>query len=407
MPSGIPDPLPFWRTVFSLGCFVSALLVLAQALMVRRAQAGGPLVRAFFGGPPLIAPRVHGGFGPPTVAWSEALLFGFFVVNFYVLETWATYASPYFVYAQSFPIMLPTPPRSSLPQWLLDRIAAPCELAEPCASIGRGILEAHRSRTLPIEIPLMEGTLAYVALHATRLVGATYWSRPFLAGIAVLALDGLLDPAVSDAFHCDGQGARTFGLGLWRWFTNPLAMGQWYGIPLFNFGAWYAGAIISVGVPGLLSSTWRELRRWWQRRSRSPVDSPSGRKLEPLVWAGILAAAWAVRALNPTGSGELPDTWYAGPAGFAAILILTALVAGLGLAHRRADNVPRIALIAPPMFFLSYALAVRFGVPAPPDSGAGWVFSWWMAIGLFVFCTFLVVYPYWRRLLPWSRRSFV
>lgn len=405
MPSEIPVPLPLWRTIFSIGCFVSALLVLGQALMVRRADAGGRVTRALFGGPPLIAPRVHGRFGPPTIAWSEAILFGFFVLNFYVLETWATYAAPYFVYAQSFPIMLPTPPLDALPAWLSARIDPPSGATEACAKMAGLILEAHRARTIPIEVPLMEGTIAYVALHATRLVGATYWSRPFLAGMAVLALDGLLDPAVSDAFHCDGQGARTFGLGLWRWFTEPAAMGQWYGIPLFNFGAWYAGAIISVGVPGLLSSTWREGRRWWQRRSGSPIDPPSGRRLEPLVWAGILGAAWAVRALNPTGSGEMPDQWYAGPAGFAAMLIATAFIAGLGLAQRRSDNTPRIALIVPPLFFVSYALAVRFGVPAPPGS-PGWVFSWWMAVGLFVLCTFLVVYPYWRRLLPWSRRSF-
>jgi hypothetical protein len=403
-PGEIPVPLPFWRNLFTLGCLVSALLVLAQALMVRRAAAGGRVTQAFFGGPPLIAPRVHGTFGPPTVAWSEALLFGFFVLTFYVLETWATYASPYFVYAQSFPVMLPTPPRASLPQWLIDRMGEPSGAVIACAETTRSILEAHRPRTIPIQVPLMEGTIAYVALHATRLVDATWRSRPFLAGMAVLALDALLDPAVSDAFHCDGVQARTFGLGLWRWFTVPEAMGQWYGIPLFNFGAWYASAIICVGVPGLLSSSWRELRRWRQRRSGQAVDPPSRRYLEPLVWAGILAAAWVVRALNPTGTGELPDKWYAGPAGFAAILVLTAFVAGLGLAHRRSDNTPRIALIFAPMFFLSYALAVRLAVPAPAPPG--WVFDWWTAVLLFAGGTMLVLYSYWRRLLPWSRRSF-
>jgi hypothetical protein len=405
MSSAIPVPLPSWRIAFSLGCFVSALLVLAQALMVRRAAAGGRTMRAFFGGPPVIAPRVHGSFGPPTIAWSEAALFGFFVLNFYVLETWATYASPYFVYAQSFPVMLPTPPLDWLPEWLRQHMAQPCDLTKPCALTASLILEAHRSRTIPIEIPLMEGTIAYVALHATRLVGATYWSRPFLAGMAVLALDGLLDPAVSDAFACDGQTARTFGLGLWRWFTVPDAMGQWYGIPLFNFGAWYAGAIISVGVPGLLSSVWRTLRRWWQRRSGQTIDPPSGRPFEPLVWLGILGAAWVVRALNPTGTGVMPDQWYAGPAGFAVTLVASGFIAGLGLAHRRSDNVPRAALILPPMFYVSYALAVRLLVPAPPEPG--WVFNVWMAALLFAFCTFLVFYPYSRRLPSWSRRSFV
>lgn len=405
MDSAIPVPLPGWRDAFSLGCALSALLVLAQALLVRRATTGGRCLNAFFGGPPVIAPRGYGSYGPPTIAWSEASLFVVFVLNFYVLETWATYASPYFVYAQSFLVMLPTPPLSWLPAWFQAMIDPPSAETRACAEVATQILDAHRARTLPIEIPLMEASIAYVALHATRLVGATYWSRPFLAGMAVVTIDALLDPVVSDAFTCDVPQARTFGLGLWRWFTEPAAMGQWYGIPLFNFGAWYASAIISVGVPGMASSLWRTLHRRWQIRRGLPADPPSHRPFEPLVWAGILVAALLVKGLNPTDRGDDPNQIFAAPMLFVATLVLTAFIAGLGLARRRSWNRPRVALIVPPMFFLIYPLAVRFVVEPPPGSEAEWVLPEWTAVLLFAFGVFLVVYPYWRRLVPWSRRS--
>jgi hypothetical protein len=404
MPTDIPVPLPSWRIAFSLGCLLSALLVLIQALLVRRAQSGGRWLHVFFGGPPVIAPRGYGSFGPPTLAWSEALLFAAFVLNFYVLETWATYASPYFVYAQSFAVMLPTPPVSWLPAWFQAMIDPPSAATRACADVATQILETHRARTIPIEIPLMEGTIAYVALHATRLVGATYWSRPFLAGMAVVSLDALLDPVVSDAFRCDVPEARTFGLGLWRWFTEPAAMGQWYGIPLFNFGAWYASAIISVGVPGMVSSLWRTLHRRWQIRNGLPADPPSHRPFEPLVWAGILVAAILVKWLNPTERTDHPGWLFSPQAAFVSALVLTGFIAGLGLARRRSCNRPRLALIVPPMFFLTYPLVVRFAVGPPPGSTLGWITPW-TAVLLFAFGVFLVVYPYWRRLVPWSRRS--
>lgn len=404
MISEIPVPPPGWRDVYSLGCALSALLILAQALLVRRAPTGGRWLSAVFGGPPVIAPQAYGSYGPPTLAWSEVLLFGFFVVNFYVLETWATYASPYFVYAQSFAGMLPTPPVSWLPAWFLALIDPPSHETCACAAVATQILETHRARTIPLEIPLMEGSIAYVALHATRLVGATYWSRPFLAGMAVVAIDALLDPVVSDAYRCDVDAARTFGLGLWRWFTEPAAMGEWYGIPLFNFGAWYASAIISVGVPGMVSSVWRTLQRCWRIRRGLPAGPPSHRPFEPLVWAGILVAATLVKWLNPTDRSTRPDWLFSPQAAFVATLVLTGFIAGLGLARRRSDNRPRLALIVPPMFFLTYPLVVRFAVSPPPGSGLAWITPW-TAVLLFAFGTFLVLYPYWRRLAPWSRRS--
>jgi len=85
----------------------------------------------------------------------------------------------------------------------------------------------------------MEGTLAYVALHATRLVRARYWSRPFLAGFAVLALDALLDPVVSDTFLCDARTLVRARPRLWRWSRCRSRWGSG-SHPLFNFGAWYA-----------------------------------------------------------------------------------------------------------------------------------------------------------------------
>jgi len=379
--------------------------VLGQALQVRRALQGGRVKRAFFGGPPLFARPEH----DDTIAYSEALLFGFFILNFYLLETWATYASPYFIYAQSFPLMLPTPPWSWLPEFVQNLVDKPSPGVVACHDMVAAFLNDHRTRTMPIEIPLMEGTLAYVALHATRLVRARYWSRPFLAGFAVLALDALLDPVVSDTFKCDGLTVLAPGLGLWRWFTVPIEMGQWFGIPLFNFGAWYGGALISIALPGLLSAGWRRFSVLRQRRRLGAFSIDRGRPCEVLVWAGILTAGWIVRKLNPIDSAAVQDgvppytVARNAAAAFVCVLLLAAFIAGLGLARRRADNWPRIALLFPPLFFLIYPLAIRFSGLEFDDTH--WQFPWYFAIGIFLFCTFLVIYPYWRSLWPWSRRS--
>jgi hypothetical protein len=168
--------------------------------------------------------------------------------------------------------------------------------------------------------------------------------------------------------------------------------------------------MVIIGLVWLVRFTRRgkAMRQPWLR---DPLASDPGGPWEVLVWIGIVAAGLIVRTLNPIARSKADTAAQAaahpaadaGAAAFVAVLLLSAFIAGLGLARRRADNWPRLALIVPPLFFLVFPLAVRFA--GPQFDGAAWQFPWCFAIGIFSFCTSLVIYPYWRSLWPWSRRS--
>ncbi|MGH7289130.1 MAG: UbiA family prenyltransferase, partial [Myxococcota bacterium] len=121
----------------------------------------------------------------------------------------------------------------------------------------------------------------YAALWTARLLGSNLVIQPFLAALVLVNVDALLDPVVATAHNCvNGMLMERpgIGLGFWRWYIDPRGLGEWYGVPIFNFAVWFAAPLFLISLvnvlgsvfwPGLLSVYRRTLRdlkpsRWWQ-----------------------------------------------------------------------------------------------------------------------------------------------
>jgi hypothetical protein len=82
----IPDPPRWFCLVFSVGSLIVAVVAISRALQVRRvpglwrqaAQSSQPYRSGLLG--------------------SEVLLFAIFVMAFYLLEVYASYGAPYYLY---------------------------------------------------------------------------------------------------------------------------------------------------------------------------------------------------------------------------------------------------------------------------------------------------------------------
>src|SRR5262249_35012064 len=110
------------------------------------------------------------------------------------------------------------------------------------------------ARGLPLSVMMMEAALTYAAMWTARKAEASPVVQALFAGLSLLALDALLDPAVA-AIHDCGTGALAAstrsGIGLWRWYSIGAPSAEWFGIPLFNFAAWFAGPALLVSFANL------------------------------------------------------------------------------------------------------------------------------------------------------------
>ena len=64
-----------------------------------------------------------------------------------------------------------------------------------------------------------------------------------LNGVLSVNLDAILDPVVSDSIFFEGsrQVHDARGLALWTWHTTAQYPGLWFGVPIANYTAWFAG----------------------------------------------------------------------------------------------------------------------------------------------------------------------
>jgi hypothetical protein len=81
---------------------------------------------------------------------------------------------------------------------------------------------------------------------------------PLLAGLLMVDIDALLDPVVAADYACVGAqqnsiggGFGQAGLGLWNWYYPdpnfdriPSDLAIWFGVPLFNYAAWWAAPVV-------------------------------------------------------------------------------------------------------------------------------------------------------------------
>lgn len=192
----------------------------------------------------------------------QLLVFLAFVLLYYLLESWAHHRVPYYHYPPVFPDMVPTFPWDAVPGFPGPAPSA-CTI-QPPPDAGISLL-----------IPLLEASLTFSVMWTARLLAVPVLLQPFLAGLVHLALDGFLDPVIAWSYDCAiGEQIET-GLGFWHWYVTDRLGPDWFGIPLFNFAAWYAAPVILVSLAYL--ARWIRAYLAWRAGSGSggpPAPSP-------------------------------------------------------------------------------------------------------------------------------------
>ena len=275
---GFAKPDSPWLLAFSLGCYVSALACLVFAL------------RLWVG-------------GARKAACAEALLFALLVLFFFSLESLGEVRIPFYSYPLAFQdSRAPFP----LDIWWLQTCWGCTPGMELCRQIVRSL-----SPNLPLSIPLMEASLAFAALWTARLLGASRIGLPVLTGLAALLVDSVLDPIVATALNPVNQGegliqvTRNHGLGLWRWVVVGDIRPDAFGIPLVNYGVWFAGPVILVTIIEIL----RKLGGWDHRIHVPFLDLPSSRATRETptwLWLALVGGSVLVILLSPEFSRWLP-----------------------------------------------------------------------------------------------------
>lgn len=297
----------------------------------------------------------------------------------YFVESWAHARTPYYVYATEFPDRLP---RLPVENWSgLFRVPRTTDCATFCKDEHNKLI----GRTIPLSVPILEGSMAYGALWTARLLVAPVWLRPLLAGLVLVTIDALIDPIVASTYTCKGIVVRK-GLGFWRWYIDKEQLAAWYGIPLFNFAGWYGAAMFLVALAHLIG--WGDDTRRWLvpklRRRPPPADRPP-------MWRGVLlimavVAPVVVVRFSPSIENALPPSvqW----AALAAIVGGTVFLVMRQARIFRTDGRVRPELIQAvflPVAFGIVALIVSgqfigtptFLIPALILVGAGAVIAWW------------------------------
>jgi len=265
------DPPVFWLLAFSLGCYVS---IGACLFFTRRLWRGGAR----------------------KAALAEVGLLVLLVGFFFALESFGQVRIPFYSYPTSF-----LDSRSPLPfsaiSFLRPRFDGNDGFRR-CAEII-GALPLN----LPLSIPLMEASLAFAALWTARLLGASRFGLPMLTGLAALLVDSALDPVVATSFTpsaaaLNGVVPRGYGIGLWRWVVVEGLGPDAFGIPLINYGVWFAGTIILVCLIELT----RKIGGWDQTIHAGCLDLPTARPTPRAavgLWGMLFVASIGVIMLSP------------------------------------------------------------------------------------------------------------
>lgn len=115
---------------------------------------------------------------------------------------------------------------------------------------GGGVCD-QMSYGVPLSVVLMEALLLFGIMGTTDKLKPPMKVRPLMDGFMAATLDLALDPIAAESYLCkenaagllEGSGTVLHeGLGIWMWFTSSGYPGQWMGIPLVNFAAWFLGA---------------------------------------------------------------------------------------------------------------------------------------------------------------------
>lgn len=193
------------------------------------------------------------------LAWlREPMVFGLFVVSMWLLESYALYRTPYYAYSSTFSDKLPR----LLSDWLPKHV-------EPGLTNACTMRAQSHADHIPLSVLLFEASLAYAAMWLTRRLTIHAVAQPVLAGLLMLGVDLILDPVVARSHGCNAitlpESAN--GIGLWHWFVpvtaadlaGHSALAHWFNVPVFNFGLWFAGPVLSISLTNLIGAGFRQL----------------------------------------------------------------------------------------------------------------------------------------------------
>jgi 4-hydroxybenzoate polyprenyltransferase len=212
----------------------------------------------------------------------QVFVFASFAGVFWFVESWAHHRTGFYLYSASF--------SDGVPRIPFGRIVGPGVVNE-CTQLVSTLGHALDAQRIPLSIVLMEASLTYSAMWTARLLGANLVVQPIVAALVMLNIDLLLDPVLATVHDCTSGAPLTaagFGLGFWRWYVDPdyTEAAQFFGIPIFNYAAWFAAPLLLVGLTNLLGPFARGwlLPRW---RRQVTQDAPAG-------WQGLTLLVIAV-----------------------------------------------------------------------------------------------------------------
>ena len=258
--------MSLWHLLFSLVAYLSGALCLASAL--RHA---------------------------PTEGWAKALrevlLFLFFVLAYWLFESWATYLTSYYGYPPAF---WDTVPYFDWSPWAGAPWMPPPHVDPICTTLP------GQEHGISLSVPVMEASLTYAMMWTARLLAPRFLLlQPFLVGLGTLTLDAFLDPVCARSLDCAISGELKPGLGFWEWHVHDGLGLRWFRIPLFNFAAWFAAPIALVAFT-LLIGWARDFLRW-VRDVINGVPSLPPSVIDGLLRAIIFFAFGLLFAVAPSG----------------------------------------------------------------------------------------------------------
>lgn len=277
----------------------------------------------------------------PAFALCELFTFLLFVVIYWLFESWATYILPYYKYGVFWD-------RVPFFDWSIFATQPwmPAPYFDPICKIW-----PDQENGISLSVPVMEAALTYAAMWTARLLAPTLpLLQPFLAGLAMLAIDLFLDPVSATRHDCRSTPPSLIGsgLGFWDWQVHDGLAAWWFDIPIFNFAAWYAAPIAAVGLALLLKWLCAYIR--WVRAGRPPGEEPDP---EAGALFAIIASAYGFLFLfapsNPSSN------WMK-----VLAMVLTLLGSLYQVWVHRSyfvrNNAWRLELVLPPLLVYAFAL---------------------------------------------------
>lgn len=239
---------------------------------------------------------------PPHSPWKQAggqvFLFAFLVFAFWLVESWAHHRTPFYLYSTAFGDLVP--------RFRFEGLVE-SGVTNRCTKLVLALVKELRADRIPLSVLLMEASLTYSALWTARLLGASLVIQPFLAALVLVNIDALLDPVVATAHNCTDGSLSTrpgIGLGFWRWYVDKESLAEWYGVPIFNYAAWFAAPVFLISLVNLLGRICWPFVLTRLRRSFDEEFAPRGwQAVALLTMAGMISFLHWIAPKHPAALG--------------------------------------------------------------------------------------------------------